>query len=346
MTLETIFTQANKKGASDIHLIAGMPPIFRIEGELKQAGSQALTKNSLKEAIYKMLSAEQKSRFEKEKELDTSCELKDKTRLRVNYFQEKESYSLVARVIPSEIPTMEALKMPDIAYDLARSKEGLVLVTGPTGCGKSTTLASIIERINNERSTSIVTLEDPIEFVYKPKKSIIVQRQIGRDTLSFQEGLKHSLRQDPNVILVGEMRDLETISATITLAETGHLVFATLHTHSAHQTIDRIIDVFPPHQQEQVRLQLSLSLKAVISQHLIPDVKGGQVAARELLINNPAVANLIRENKVAQIKSTIQTSSDEGMFTRDQDLKRLLQENIIDDATYQAYADDTSSKKK
>jgi len=198
----------------------------------------------------------------------------------------------------------------------------------------------MINLINNERSESIVTLEDPIEFIYTPKKSIIVQRQLGKDMLSFAEGLKHALRQDPNVLLVGEMRDLETISTALTLAETGHLVFATLHTHSANQTVDRIVDIFPPYQQEQIRLQMSLSLKAVVSQHLIPDVDGGRIAVREVMVNNPAISNLIRENKIPQIRSVIQTSSDEGMFTHDQDLKRLYKENKITKEIYETYLED------
>jgi twitching motility protein PilT len=235
---------------------------------------------------------------------------------------------------------MEEIGMPEIVYQLTREKDGLVLVTGPTGCSKSTSLAAMIDLVNKERSESIITLEDPIEFIYTPKKSIIIQRQLGQDMLSFSEGLKHALRQDPNILLVGEMRDLDTIGTTITMAETGHLVFATLHTHNAGQTIDRVIDVFPPHQQDQVRLQLSLSLRAVISQHLIPAVNGGRVALREILINTPAVANLIKENKVAQIKSVIQTSAEVGMITRDQHLKQLLAQKLITKEVYQAYLED------
>jgi twitching motility protein PilT len=224
---------------------------------------------------------------------------------------------------------MEELNMPDVVYNLTRIPKGLVLLTGPTGCGKSTSLASMVELINNERSAHIITLEDPIEFLFTSKKSIIVQRQLNRDMASFADALKHVVRQDPNVIMVGEMRDLETISTTITLAETGHLVLATLHTYSAAQTIDRIIDVFPPSQQNQVRLQLSISLQGIICQQLLPKIDGGRIAAREILINTPAVSNLIRENKVSQIKTVIQTSADVGMTTMEQSIRQLYKDRLI-----------------
>ncbi len=341
MTIDQIFSLATKKGASDVHLIVGLPPILRIGGNLKQIkDSKKLTSSEVETLVYKILTEQQKERFERERELDLSYQGKTDSRFRVNCFFERGNVGLVARIIPFKIPTMESLGMQEIVYDLVSEKQGLVLFTGPTGCGKSTSLAAIIESINQERSESIVTLEDPIEFVYTPKKSIIVQRQMGRDMLSFSEGLKHALRQDPNVLLVGEMRDLETISAALTLAETGHLVFATLHTHSANQTIDRIVDIFPPYQQEQIRLQLSLSLNAVIAQHLIPGAKGGRTAVREIMINNHAISNLIRENKIPQIRSVIQTSSDEGMLTRDQDLKRLYKEELISKEVYQTYLED------
>lgn len=341
MTLEQIFEIAMKQNASDVHIVVGEPPILRIVGELHQIKDAApLSAEEAKKMVYEILSAEQKARLEKELELDLSYQIKDGTRLRLNCHFEKGNIGLAARLIPNKIPTMEELGMPEIVYHLTREKDGLVLVTGPTGCGKSTSLAAMIDLINSERSESIVTLEDPIEFIHTPKKSIIIQRQLGQDMLSFSEGLKHALRQDPNILLVGEMRDLDTIATTITMAETGHLVFATLHTHNAGQTIDRIIDVFPPHQQDQVRLQLSLSLRAVISQHLIPSADGSRVAVREILLNNPAVANLIKENKVAQIKSVIQTSAEEGMITRDQNLKQLLAQKLITKETYQAYLED------
>ena len=227
--------------------------------------------------------------------------------------------------------------MPQVVYEMTRAHQGLILVTGPTGCGKSTSLAAMINLINSERVANIITLEDPIEFIFTPEKSIIRQRQLGTDMVSFESALKHVLRQDPNVIMIGEMRDLETIAATLTLAETGHLVIATLHTHNAGQTIDRIVDVFPPYQQNQVRLQLSMSLNGVISQQLLPSIGGGRVAAREILINTPAISNIIRENKIPQIKTAIQTSADDGMITLEQDLTRLLKDEIINEETANYY---------
>ena len=243
----------------------------------------------------------------------------------------------MARVITSELPSMEEIGMPQMAYEMTRSRQGLILVTGPTGCGKSTTLAAMINLINKERVANIVTLEDPIEFIFEADKSVIMQRQLGTDMSSFASALKHVLRQDPNVIMVGEMRDLETIAATLTLAETGHLVLATLHTHNAAQTIDRIVDVFPPYQQNQIRMQLSMSLNGVISQQLLPKLDGGRIAAREIMINTPAIANIIRENKIPQIKTAIQTSAGDGMVTLEQDLKRLLKDGLVDKEVVEYY---------
>ncbi|HAO81436.1 MAG: Twitching motility protein [Parcubacteria group bacterium GW2011_GWD2_43_10] len=337
MTIETLFSQASERGASDLHLAVGLPPTIRLHGELKPLEEAVLTPKKMEELIFSILQTTQQDRFQKERELDVSYELKDGTRFRVNLHYEKDNMGLVARVIPTTIPNLEDIGMPEVVYNLTRMDYGLVLVTGPTGCGKSTTLAAMIKLINSERSLNIITLEDPIEFLFRPDKSIIKQRQLGTDMISFGEGLKHTLRQDPNVIMVGEMRDLDTIGTTLTLAETGHLVLATLHTSNAAQTIDRIIDVFPPHQQTQVRLQLSFSLKAVISQRLLPKEGGGRVAAREILLNNPAISNLIRENKVAQIKSVIQTGAEDGMVTMDQHIKRLVQDKIISRETALAH---------
>ena len=331
INLGSLFQLAVERDASDIHLMVGKPPILRISTKLKELDDYPpLTKEVMTKIIKDGISAQQFDVFTKDRELDLSYELPDGTRMRVNLFFEKNNMGLVARVVPSKVPTMKDVGMPEIVYELTRLKQGLVLVTGPTGCGKSTSLAAMIDLINSERSVNIVTLEDPIEFIYKPKKSIIKQRQLGTDMLSFQAALKHILRQDPDVVMVGEMRDLETIAATITLAETGHLVFATLHTLNAAQTVDRIIDVFPPYQQPQVRLQVSMSLRGVISQRLLPRKEGGLIAAREIMINTPAIANLIRDNKIPQIKTIIQTSADEGMVTMDQDLKRLVEEGVVE----------------
>jgi twitching motility protein PilT len=301
-----------------------------VDGELQILKDvPEITNRSAEALISEILTPPEKSKLMNQKELDTSFEMPDKNRMRVNCHFEKGNWGLVARIIPEKIPAMEEIEMPEIVYELTRKKQGLILLTGPTGCGKSTSLAAMINLINNERAVHIVTLEDPIEFIFKPIKSIIKQRQVGIDTLSFAEGLKHVLRQDPNVIMVGEMRDLETIATTLTLAETGHLVFATLHTNNAAQTVDRIIDVFPPYQQDQIRVQVSNVLSGVIAQQLLPKKDGGRVAAREIMINTPAISNLIRENKVAQIKSVIQTSADKNMVTLDRDLERLYKQKII-----------------
>jgi len=283
----------------------------------------------MEQVASSLLTENQKQRLLETRDLDFGTSLENNARFRVNFHYEKGNIGLVARVISETMPTLEKIGMPQIMRNLLELKQGLILVTGPTGCGKSTTLAAMIDHINSNRSCNIVTLEDPIEFIFSPKKSIVIQRQLGSDMLSFASGLKHVLRQDPNVIMVGEMRDLETISATITLAETGHLVLATLHTYSAAQTIDRIIDIFPPHQQNQVRMQLSMTLASVFSQRLLPKIKGGRIAAREILINTPAIANQIRENKIAQIKTVIETSYKEGMVSLDRNIKDLYQNNII-----------------
>lgn len=329
-SLDELLTIAVQEQASDLHLVADQPPIIRVDGDLREIPDRAaLTAADTEQLVFSILNEQQKAQFTEDRDLDMSYEVRGVSRFRVNLHYERDRVGLVARVISTTIPSMEEIAMPAIVYELCRLKQGLVLVTGPTGCGKSTSLAAMINLINHERRAHIVTLEDPIEFLYEPAQCIIKQRQLGTDMLSFGQGLKHVLRQDPNVILVGEMRDLETIASTITLAETGHLVLATLHTLNAAQTIDRIIDVFPPYQQPQVRLQLSLFLRGIISQQLVRKVSGGRAAVREVLLNTPAVGNLIRENKIAQIKMAIQTSADEGMFTMDQDLRRLHKAGVI-----------------
>jgi len=338
MNLNELFSLAVKKQASDVHLVVGRPPIFRIDGNLVSLPkTEEMSRTWLEKSIFSLITATQKEKFITSKDLDFSYEIEDGSRFRINLFYERDNVCLAARIISSKIPDLEELGMPQIVYEMTRSRQGLILVTGPTGCGKSTSLASMIKLINGERTANIITLEDPIEFLFKSDKSIIVQRQLGTDMISFTQGLKHVLRQDPDVIMVGEMRDLETIAATITLAETGHLVLATLHTHNAGQTIDRIVDVFPPFQQNQVRLQLSMSLNGVISQQLLPKKGGGRVAAREILINTPAISNIIRENKIPQIKTAIQTSADAGMVTLEQDLKRLVEDEEVEEEVAEYY---------
>lgn len=347
MTIHEILKLAVKKSASDVHLVVDAPVLLRIDGELIEVEpKKSLAKKEVEQMVFSLLSEEQKKRFINDKELDFGYENEDEARFRVNLHHEKGNIGLVARVITDKIPTMEDLFIPRVVYDLVNLQQGLILVTGPTGCGKSTTLAAIINHINQNRSSSIVTLEDPIEFRFEHDKSVIIQRQLGSDMISFNHGLRHVLRQDPNVIMVGEMRDLETIAATITLAETGHLVLATLHTYSAAQTIDRIIDIFPPYQQTQIRMQLSLTLAAVISQRLVVKTEGGRMAAREILTNTSAVSNLIRENKIAQIKTVIETSSREGMVSLDHDLKRLYDEKIIAKETAQSHMNNPESLEK
>ncbi len=330
MKLEQLFKLAKEQGASDIHLLADSLPIFRIDGILQRLlHMPELSGQMIEDLVIPLLTEEQRQKFLKTKELDFSYELHGCCRLRVNLHYEKGNMGLVARIVPSVIPSMEDIGMQSVVYEMIRQERGLILVTGPAGCGKSTSLAAMINLINQEQNRHIITLEDPIEFIFTPQKSIIRQRQLDTDMLSFHESLGHVLRQDPNVLMVGEMRDLETIAATVTLAETGHLVLATLHTFDAGQTIDRIVDIFPPYQQSQIRLQLSITLKGIISQRLLPKADGGRIATREILINNPAVAHIIRENKINQIRSVMQTSAKEGMFTMDQDLKNLYRKGLI-----------------
>lgn len=337
-TIDELLTQAVQQGASDLHVAAGSEPLFRINGELmehKEYGE--LTPEQTKDMVMSMLTKEQQEHFEHERELDLSYEVEGVARFRVNAHWERDAVGLVARVVSATIPSMDQLGFSEVVYRLARQRQGLVLVTGPTGCGKSTSLAAMLDLINTERRAHIVTLEDPIEFLHTPKQSLIRQRQLYSDFLSFEEALKHVVRQDPNVVMVGEMRDLETIAAAITVAETGHLVLATLHTLNAAQTVDRIVDIFPPHQQEQVRVQLSLVLRGVISQQLLPRISGGRIAAREIMVNTPAIANLIRENKVSQIKTVLQTSAEVGMQTLDQDIKRLYEAGQITEDVARSY---------
>jgi twitching motility protein PilT len=329
--INRLFDIAVEKQASDVHIVVGKPPLLRVAGRIEEVpNSKALTSEVAQQLVYSIVTDEEKERFIRTKELDVAHQTPSGMRFRINLHWEKRHVSMAARIIPSEIPNMDSLDLPPVVQNMVEYPHGLVVVTGPTGSGKSTTLAAMIDRINQTEAANIITLEDPIEFQFTPDKSIVRQRQFGQDFVSFPDGLKHLLRQDPDVVLVGEMRDPETIATTLTIAETGHLVFATLHTYSAAQTIDRIIDAMPPAQQNQVRAQLALTLRAVISQQLVPKVGGGRVAAREILVNNPAVANLIREGQIAQIKNVLQTSAGEGMGTLAQDLTRLVALKLVD----------------
>ena len=316
---------------SDLHLTAGAPPVVRVHGELERIdGYPALSPRALQGMIYAILPQKLRERFEQELELDMSYSLPGRARFRVNVYMQRDAIGAAFRVIPFEIKAIEDLGLPSVVADLARFQRGFVVVTGPTGSGKSTTLASMVDVVNTERKGHIMTVEDPIEFLHKHKSCIVNQREVGADTHGFASALKHVLRQDPDVILVGEMRDLETISTAITAAKTGHLVFATLHTQDAPQTIDRIIDVFPPHQQQQVRVQLATTLMGVVTQQLIPTQDGkGRVAAIEVLVTTPAIRNLVREGKVHQIYSAMQAGGRFGMQTMDMSLAQHVKAGHI-----------------
>jgi twitching motility protein PilT len=318
-------------GGSDLHLTAGSPPQVRLHGELQVLeGYDRLTPEQLRTMIFSVLTGRQREKFENNLELDCSHPVPGKGRFRVNVFLQRGSVGAVLRGIPEEIHTLEELGIPPVVAEFGRSARGLVLVTGATGQGKSTTLASIVDLINRSRAVHIMTVEDPIEFMHRHKRSLINQREVGSDTPSFASALKHALRQDPDVILVGELRDLETIETALTAAETGHLVFATLHTQDAPGSVERIIDVFPPHQQQQVRVQLASSLQGVVSQLLLPRIDGGgRVAAVEVLVATPAVRNLIREGKVHQIRSSMQAGGQHGMQTMEQSLAHLVRAGRI-----------------
>lgn len=316
--------------ASDLHLTVGTPPVIRVDGELIPTDLDVLTPMDTRSLIYNMLTAEQQKEFEETLELDISYSVHGFGRFRVNVFKQRGCIGAVFRVIPTKIPSLEDLRLPPKLRDFTKLDKGLVLVTGPTGSGKSTTLASLINIINEEQRCHIITVEDPIEYLHYHKKSVVNQRELHIDTHSFGEALKHILREDPDVVLVGEMRDLETVAAALTLAETGHLVFATLHTTDAAQTINRVIDVFPPHQQAQIRSQLSFVIRGIVAQQLLPLAAGkGRVCATEILVSNPAVANCIREQKISQIYTVMQTGQGEGMQTFEQCLKDLYMRGDI-----------------
>ncbi len=330
--IKELLQYAVDKDASDLHLTEGVPPTLRIDGVLQHTTYPVLTRDESKKIIYSILNDDQKVRFETELELDFSLYIPDLSRFRVNVHIQRGSVEAAFRVIPSKIKTVEELGLPPIVADLARRPNGLVLATGPTGMGKSTTLAAMVDIINTERQDLIISIEDPIEYVHQNKKSIIKQREVGSDTKSFTNALKHALRQDPNVILVGEMRDLETISTAVTAAETGHLVLSTLHTPDAPQTIDRLIDIFPPHQQKQIMIQLAGCLQGVICQQLLPRKdNNGRVVACEVMTGTSAVRSLIREQKTEQLATVIQTNAQHGMITMDKTLKKLYDEGVIDE---------------
>jgi twitching motility protein PilT len=325
LMIEDLMEQLIEMGGSDLHLSAGLPPYFRLSGHLTPIGDEPLTSEQCQRLIFSMLNNTQRKNLEQNWELDCSYGVKGLARFRVNVYKDRGTYAACLRALSSKIPSFEKLGLPDVVREMAEKPRGLILVTGPTGSGKTTTLAAMIDLINRTRAEHILTIEDPIEFVYEPIKSLIHQRQLGEDTKSFSNALRAALREDPDIILVGEMRDLETISLAISAAETGHLVFATLHTSSASQTVDRMIDVFPSERQQQVRVQLSNSLVAVFSQTLVSRKNPkpnefGRVMAQEIMIVTPAIANLIREGKTAQIYSAIQTGGKLGMQT----LERVL----------------------
>jgi twitching motility protein PilT len=330
LKIENLLDEVLKRNASDLHLQVGLPPMLRIDGALKPvSGAEALVEETLENLVFSLLDKDQKEILLRDKEFDFSFAFGDLGRFRVNAFHERGNIAAALRLIPSKILSVEELGLPNVINKFVNYPRGLVLVTGPTGSGKSTTLASIIHKINQERSAHIITIEDPIEYAHKSIKSLVVQREVHYDTFSFSSALRSSLRQDPDIVLIGEMRDLETIAAAITIAETGHLVFATLHTNSASQSIDRMIDVFPPHQQPQIRAQLSNILMAIVSQRLVPRIGGGRVAAAEILLANPAVRNVIREGKSNQLDIIIQTSAESGMQTMDKTLVNLIHAGTI-----------------
>ena len=330
MDLKELLKVTISQNASDLHLTESSPPVLRVDGKLIFMNHPLVSRDELKKSIYGILTDSQKEKFERDRELDFSLALEGLERFRVNIHIQRGSVEAALRRIPLYVPSIEDLALPQVITDFARRPDGLVLITGPTGSGKTTTLAAMIDLINRERSCMIIAIEDPIEYVHKNKKAVIKQREVYSDTHSFAEALKRCLRQDPDVIVVGEMRDLETIGTTLTAAETGHLVLATLHTPDAAQTIERIIDVFPAHQQQQVRLQLSACLQGVVCQRLLPRAEGeGRVLVTEVLVATPAIRNLIREKAVEQIPTAIQTGSQYGMHTMDSCLRNLFEQGSI-----------------
>ncbi len=333
------------RNASDLHMSVGIPPAFRVDGELRYAQKhELLTASDMEGILQKLLNAEQREAFRQKKEYDFSFTYRgtggETARFRGNFFHESGNVALALRLIPTAVRTIDQLELPPILRDIAKKKRGLFLVTGPTGHGKSSTLAAVVREINATRHDHIVTIEDPVEYLFSSEKCVVHQREVGSDTHSFAEALKRVLREDPDVIMIGEMRDLETVSAAITAAETGHLVLATLHTQDAAQSIDRIVDVFPPHQQGQIRIQLATILVGICSQQLIPRSGGGRVVATELLLANPAVRNCVKEGKTNQIKTLIQTGGEIGMQTMEQCLASLVNRGVLSMDVAMSYAYD------
>jgi len=340
MKVEHWLRQALARGASDLHLTVAAAPTIRLHGELRELTEEKLTATDTEALVREVLSDTAFAELREQGEVDSAWELPGLSRFRINAYRQRGGYALAVRMIPEQVPTPAELGLPSVLLDMVRKPQGLFLVTGPTGSGKSTTLASLLDLINREQRKHILTLEDPIEYLHPHRQSVVDQREVGTDTHSFASGLRAALRQDPDVILVGEMRDLETIRTAITAAETGHLVLATLHTADAPQTIDRIVDVFPPEQQQQIRIQLAAVLLGVVAQRLLPTAAGnGRVAAQEILINTPAVANLIRSEKVHQIRSLLQTGRQFGMQTLDLHLQELVRHGVITEQTAREQGD-------
>ncbi len=339
MNIHDILTMLIDQNGSDVHIITGSQPTLRVDGVLKPIdGSPVLNQEMAEALILPLMTAEQKDYVKVNQEIDFGYQFQDRGRFRTNVYHQKNNIAAALRLIPAKVKTIDELQLPSVFHDFVKYRQGLVLVTGPTGEGKSTTLAAVIEEINSTRGEHILTIEDPIEFVYQPKKSIISQREVNHDTHGWDIALRSALREDPDVVLVGEMRDFETIAAAITTAETGHLVFATLHTATAAQTIDRIIDVFPAHQQSQIRQQLAGTLVAVVSQRLVPLTQQGRIAAFEIMMANSAVKNLIREAKTHQIDNVIQTSAEAGMMLIETHLSQLVQRGAITAEIARAYS--------
>lgn len=346
MHLDDLLRTVTERGASDLHLTVGLPPILRVDGSLVRTNYRPLGPNDTQRVIYDILTNDQVEKFERTKELDFSYGVKGIGRYRVNVYRQRGSVGAALRAIPDQIPTFEQLGLPSVLRELSKKHSGLILVTGPTGSGKSTTIACMIDTINSEDPVHIMTMEDPIEYLHRHKKGMVNQRELGQDTDAFGNALRAVLREDPDVILIGEMRDLETIAAALTLAETGHLVFGTLHTRCAPQTIDRVVDVFPPHQQDQIRVQLSNTIEAVVAQQLLPRNGGGRCAAIEIMVATSAIRNLIREGKTYQIYSALETGAQFGMQTMDKQLAEMSRMGYISQEEALARAIDRENLKR